>query len=388
MSIRKAAGGDPWGDAVGRATAATAVEQPGGMDEDCWELVAGRDITAMVLYALHLRDGLPVADVPWRSVLWWLWDDQRVSALVEEVLPTAGHDLARVAEPADPVVERWRWLTRTWNPDAPIRPRARQEVRAPLDELLYLSYSRQDDAAPEPRWGGMSRGLAAGLPDPALEVCVGWAAAAVQAAITTEHGGYARFDRVRVTGGPFKGHRGYVRQSGWSLDDASQTAGGPLGYVVDLDDTEGTEDIDAELLKRSSDQRWPRRRAGTLKDGPPPGLHDPLPPVPSCADDLAKILDRAVNPEIVPPGLRASIVSAKHHHHVLMDCQASPAPARFTWRVIDHWYQLTEHYADDQRVAIWEVEVSRHLHDPAPVSYLALDEDGARAAIDRAVRTR
>lgn len=67
------------------------------------------------------------------------------------------------------------------------------------------------------------------------------------------------------------------------------------GYVVDLDDIEGTERIDADRLEPCTDLRWPRRPRGTLKDGPPPGLLDPLPPRLTCAEDLEEILDRAIN---------------------------------------------------------------------------------------------
>src|SRR4051812_10661708 len=91
---------EPWDEAVRRATDATAADRPGGMDEQCWDDVAMRSIVAMVLYALHLRD------------------DVRVAELVTTVLPRAGHDLARTAAPGDPVTERWRWLTRTWDPNA------------------------------------------------------------------------------------------------------------------------------------------------------------------------------------------------------------------------------------------------------------------------------
>ncbi|MFG3112882.1 hypothetical protein ACGF4C_00620 [Streptomyces sp. NPDC048197] len=351
------------------------------MDEDCWDDVAIRDITAVVLYSLHLRDGLPVDKVPWTKVLWHLWDDARVSALVNDVLPGAGHDLTLQADPDDPVAERWRWLTRTWDPSAPIRPRNRSAD-------LFGAFPRRgsgalDAAVPEPRWGGMSRGVGSALPDPALEVCTNWSAVVVQAAIIAQQGGYPKFTRVRVTDGEFKGHRGYVVQSGWVADDDTQTMVGPEGYVVDLDDSDDAEEIDADQLKRSYDHRWPRRPAGTVKDGPPPRLHDPLPPRPTCAEDLADILERASNPEAVPDDLRGTIASAKDHHHLQMDWQASPEPQRFTWQVIMHWYQLTEHYSDDQRAELWEIVLKTHLHDPEPTRHLALREEDVPLVIAR-----
>ncbi len=134
------------------------------------------------------------------------------------------------------------------------------------------------------------------------------------------------------------------------------------------------ERIDADQLISCSDQRWPRRPEGTLKDRPAPGLHDPAPPWPTCAEDLAQLLERASNPEAVPAELQRTIATAKHHHHLQMDRQASPEPRRFSWQVVMHWYQLTEHYSDEQRADVWEVEVKRHLHDPEPVCYLTLSE--------------
>ncbi|MCZ0975863.1 hypothetical protein O1L55_40680 [Streptomyces albulus] len=229
----------------------------------------------------------------------------------------------------------------------------------------------------------MSRGIGSGLPDPALEVCTHWAAGVVQTTIINEHGGHQTFERVEVSAGAFKGQRGYVRDSGWFFNDEAETAEGPAGYVVDLDDAEGTEDIDADQLQACADLRWPRRPEATLKDGPPPGLNAPLPPRTTCAEDLAEILDRASNPEIVPDELRHTIASASEHFHLELDWQASPSPHRVTWRVIQNWYQLGAHYADDQRVDLFEVVVTRHLDDPEPAHHLALSEEDVAAVIAR-----
>lgn len=358
-----------WGDAVRRATEVTAARNIGGMDETCWDDVAMRNIIAMVLYALHRHDGQPVESISWNAVLWQLRDDQCVDTLVNAVLPEAGHDLSRTAAPGDPVAETWRWLTRTWNPGAPTRG----SLAVPTGLSLRPGSGWVPDA-PEPRWGGMSRGIGSGLPDPALEVCVGWAAGVVQSAIIAQGGGYRTHERVEVTDGPLAGHRGYVRESGWVFDDAARMVEGPAGYVVDFDDVEGVERINADQLVRSRDLRWPHRPEGTLKDGPPAGLHDPLPPRRTCGQDLEEILGRAANPEIVPEQLRRKITSAREHHHLELETQATPAPQRFSWRVIMHWYQLGEAYAEDQRADLYEVVVTRHLHDPEPVRYLALHE--------------
>ncbi|MGW2858323.1 hypothetical protein [Streptomyces sp. NPDC001205] len=378
MSIRKAANTGPWAEAVIRTTAATTAARPSEMDESCWDDVAMRNIIAIVLYALHLRDGQPVESVSWNAVLWQLRNDQRVDVLVNGVLPGAGHDLARTAAPGDPVAETWRWLTRTWDPHAPTKGFS----------SVSLGQSHRAESgwvpdAPEPRWGGMSRGIGSGLPNPALEICTHWAAGVVQTAIIAERGGHRTHDRVEVIAGAFEGHRGYVRDAGWVFNNESETAEGPTGYVVDLDDVEGTEDIDADQLRACADLRWPGRPEGTLKDGPPPGLGDPLPQRTSCAEDLAEILDRSSNPEIVHQELRRAIDAAKEHHHLELDWQASASPRRVTWRVLQHWYQLGAHYADDQRVDLFEVVITRHLHDPEPVRYLALSEDEVATVIAR-----
>ncbi|GAA2255752.1 hypothetical protein GCM10010430_44480 [Kitasatospora cystarginea] len=368
----------PWENAMRRASNATALDRPGGMDETCWDDVAMRGIVAMVLYALHLRHRQPVDEIRWQAVLWQLRDDQRVEALVTAVLPDAGHDLSRTARPGDPVAECWRWLTRTWDPLAPVK-----------SSFLQPALSRKAPGGwvpdtPEPRWGGMSRGIGSGLPDPALEVCTGiWAAGVVQRAIIAERQGHHPRDRIEVASGALKGHRGYVLETGWHFDDATETVDGPAGYVVDLDEVEGTERIDADQVAASSNLRWPQRPEGTLKDGPPPGFDTPFPPAKTCEEDLEEILGRASNPEMVPEHLRGTIKAAQHHYHLQLDWQASPSPQRLTWRVLLHWYQLTEHYADDQRADLYEVVVTRHLHDPEPVHNLALSENDVPAVIAR-----
>lgn len=370
-------GEGPWQTALRRATDAAA-SRPGGVDEDCWDDVAIRDIIAVVLYSLHLHDQRPVGDVPWGAVLWQLASDQRVSALAYTVLPAAGHDLAWDAAPGDPVAERWRWLTRTWNPDAPIQPRH----RAPGTGHRYRLSDSDGAGQVGPRWGGMSRGIGAALPDPALEICTPWAAGAVGEVLLAQIGGFPTFERVRVADGPFEDHRGYVRGTEWSFDDAAQNVDEVAYYAVDLDDVQGTEQLSPAGLARSRDQRWPQRTKGSLKDRPPPGLHDPLPPLPSCEQDLAAILERASNPQAVPEELRRTIASGVHHHHVRVDWQALPVP-RVTWMLVQHWYQLTESYAEDQRAEVWEVGIKRHLHDAEPTYHLALTEKDAQAIIAR-----
>ncbi|MGW1163587.1 hypothetical protein ACWD48_36480 [Streptomyces sp. NPDC002519] len=156
-----------WEAAVSRATVVTNRERPGGMNEDCWDDVAIRDIIAMVLYALHVRHETPVDEVPWSKVLWWLWDDEHVITLVEDTLPAAGRALTTPDDKlSDPPLKRWRWLNRTWDPEAPIR--RRNMPPPPWEALMQRGHDTTGEPLPEPRWEGMSRGIADALPDPAL----------------------------------------------------------------------------------------------------------------------------------------------------------------------------------------------------------------------------
>ncbi|MFZ3470370.1 hypothetical protein ACODT3_24660 [Streptomyces sp. 4.24] len=152
----------PWDEAVRRATKVTAADRPGGMDEMCWDDVAMRGTVATVLYALHLRERQPVDAIGWPAVHWQLQDGERVTKLVTTVLPRAGHDLSRTAAPGDPVTACWRWLTRTWDPGAPVKSASLQPA------LSHISPEGWVPEAPEPRWGGMSRSIGNALPDPAL----------------------------------------------------------------------------------------------------------------------------------------------------------------------------------------------------------------------------
>ncbi|WP_157876815.1 hypothetical protein [Streptomyces graminilatus] len=185
---------DAWDAAVRRATAVVHRERPGGMDEDNWDTVAMRDIIAMVLYALHTRGGAAVEAVPWAQVLWWLWDDEHVIALVEDTIPGAAQSLTEPGgEQDDPVLARWRWLNRTWDPDAPVRRR-----NLPPTSWEFLRQQRENASGaplPEPRWDGMSRGIGDGLPDPALVMNT----SGVSRPSLSHQSGGLRLDRVRWT---------------------------------------------------------------------------------------------------------------------------------------------------------------------------------------------
>ncbi|MEU7148666.1 hypothetical protein AB0B15_11585 [Streptomyces sp. NPDC045456] len=359
---------DGWQDAVARATEVVVPHLP-GEHEGNWDFVATRDIVAMVLYALHIRDERPVAHVPWDGVLWYLDGDERVISLVEGALP--GLAPASADGPADErVAERWRWLNRTWDPHAPVRPH-------PLGA----------GGVSGARWEGLSRGIGRTLPDPAVEVCTSWAAAAVETALNAERGGYHLFQRVRVAEGVFRDQYGYVRRLDWVFDDDARRAvdGPPAWYLVDLDEADAPLRFDARCLAGDTDGRqWPERVPGSLKSSPPasPG-GDEAPRVSSCAEHLAEVLGRATNPEAIPDRLRQAVAGAHSHHHQEEDHQARPRPHRVTWQVISHWYQVTENYSPDAALRLWEVVIKTHLHDDGPVHHLAADEAAVQPLVAR-----
>jgi hypothetical protein len=121
-----------------------------------WDDVAIRDIIAAVVYALHVRHETPVDEVPWSRVLWWLWDDEHVITLVEDGLPDAAQALTTPGdELSDPFLARWRWLNRTWDPQAPRE--APQRAAPALGDL---------DAAAPRRRGRAQDGAAVGGDEP------------------------------------------------------------------------------------------------------------------------------------------------------------------------------------------------------------------------------
>jgi hypothetical protein len=331
------------------------------LDESCWDDVAIRDLIAAVLYSLHRRDLTAVGKVALRDALWHLDSDQRITQLVEP-------EVAGVSDPA--VIDRWSWLTRTWNPTAP----------------AWIAAGRAADV--EPRWGGLSRGIACGLPDPAIEICALWAAEAVAAALVAESHGLPRYQRVRVTGGPYEGEHGYVVGQSWLDDDDAQTVTGPHAYDVDLDNAEDTVCVQGRLLALDDTLRWPDRPAASReRHGSMPDAASTSRPAPvSCATDLQQLLERAANPETVPAALRARIAAAVDHSLVELEHQATAHPNRWTWQVILHRYQLTQAYADDQHAEVFELVVTRHLHDPHPAHYVALRETDVPDLLARCTR--
>lgn len=173
-----------------------------------WEGTAMRDLVACSLYAVGLRDHTSVAEVPLGRVVVPLFGRDVFEVLVRTELTAAGHQLDR-ADPSDLVSVRWAWLQRRWDPDAPIGQ----------------------------RWDGLPRGIARGLPDPAIAVCLSWAGDVVDRALATERRALQRRSRVRVTRGAFAGQTGMVETPAWLItgDARAVEPGPPGGYMIRLD---------------------------------------------------------------------------------------------------------------------------------------------------------
>ncbi len=168
---------------------------------------------AVTIYAVALRDKEPVADVALSRILVPLLDRDDFLAQAH-VLTAHGHDLEIAADSGpdaadDPVAAQWTWLLRTWDPDA----------------------------AAGVRWDGMSRTIAPGLPDPAIDVLYGWARRAVEDPLVHERGGLAARTIVEITAGPYAGIVGRVE--GFDFDRAADdrldlAPGPPARYGINL----------------------------------------------------------------------------------------------------------------------------------------------------------
>lgn len=134
--------GRNWDQAYARAEAVTATDQP---VRDSWDFVGVRGILAVVLAALgpNAKPG---------SVVWHLGQGpahvrELAAAVVGPQLAAATDIDPATVDMALPQIETWVWLTRTWPPDGP--------------------------------WG-MARGIARGLPDPAVDLLTEWALQAAE----------------------------------------------------------------------------------------------------------------------------------------------------------------------------------------------------------------
>lgn len=352
-----------WRQALARATAlATRTGGAEEIDENDWDEVAIRDIIAVTLHALAARGHVPVAQIGWDAVLWQLQDAERLRALVD---PLAS------AEPApgepDGFAARWAWLERVWNPHAPFEAHLVDSNRmrsptgvVPGDEVRA-------------RWDGMTRAIARGLPDPALEICLLHAADAVGRRLLAACSSLADYTRVAVTSGEYSGDAGYVRGPVWDLDDEHEkVATPPYGYEVLLDqDSAIPAPVIASPFLRGLDDglTWPQRPAGSAALLLP--AYTPA-PQPSCAEHLASILARSTNPQIVPEDLRTQITASARYAPRLIEHRAAARPTRRSWRATEHCFIPAEQA--EGFVSVFEVEFARSVSDPEPVCMLTLDE--------------
>ncbi|MFF4814552.1 hypothetical protein ACFY2K_08180 [Kitasatospora sp. NPDC001309] len=235
-----------WREAVRRATTLAAPHHEGS------DVAAVRDVIAMTLYALHLRERQPVAEVSWWTVLFHLQDDQHVIDLVEQTLQDTGHDvIPRLSfrspdqRRADPITRRWDRLNRPQDPPA----------AGPHD-----GPARSPDPAPDVQGSHRSH-----RPDPIINACVPRAAAAVHAVLES---GFTEHQRIRVTAGPYEGRAGFARRPAWRLDrETLQIVVPPAAYVVDLDGLDGAVEIDASQLTGHTDgHTWPGSPPATPND--------------------------------------------------------------------------------------------------------------------------
>lgn len=173
-----------------------------------WDGTSMRDLVAFALYAVGLRDRVGIDEVPLGRAVVPLFHRDDFERLVRAELTTAGHRLDDV-DPVDPVSVRWAWLHRGWDPEAPVGQ----------------------------RWDGLTRGIARGLPDPAIVVCLNWAGGVVDHALAAERGALARRAWVQITGGAFGGQTGRVETPAWLIapDRVAVEQGSPGGYMIRLD---------------------------------------------------------------------------------------------------------------------------------------------------------
>ena len=164
---------------------------------DSWDSVAVRDLIAVALYAIAAGNTRPVDAVGLDELVMVLSD-------ANGYRQTAAAAAARAGDTSE-VAAAWRWLTREWDPhDVPAR-----------------------------RWDGLPRGIAREASDPAVDVCLTWAASAVGQKLEDQRGALPRRTPVTVVTGPHAGTRGVIDAPCWQLDDAGALAAGPpAAYLV------------------------------------------------------------------------------------------------------------------------------------------------------------
>ncbi|MFJ9617862.1 hypothetical protein [Streptomyces noursei] len=174
--------------------------------EPAWEDLGTQRLMAIILAALGADDPAEAVDIG--RLAWHL--DKGPSHVRQLAARLFGQDLAMATDidPAsvdmdDPGIAAWVWLTKSWPQDGP--------------------------------WDGMPRGLAPGLPLPAVEVLTPHATQAALVALTRERGGHEKGTRVVVLAGRYEGEVATVMSSyAWAIDDARETFadGPPRSYEV------------------------------------------------------------------------------------------------------------------------------------------------------------
>lgn len=193
---------DMWAVALRRAEVLTdRVIVPGTATS--WDHVAVRGILALAVAGCAVRDSRPAEQVTWPTVLAALLTDGRLEelashAMTADVDPLPPHEWTIPGGGDSTPGLQWRWLTRRWDPDATHH-----------------------------RWDGLPRGIACGLPDPAVQVCRDWAVNAVSQAVEEERGALPRRQPVQIRSGELAGAPGWVEGPSWYVDTAGDLAPGP-----------------------------------------------------------------------------------------------------------------------------------------------------------------
>lgn len=214
------AGGD-WGTELAEAHFA-----PGA--QGSWDARATAGILAVAAYALAHRQHLAeVRELGAERLICPLFDGDRFTSLVTDTfsgrLGLADGD----ADPADPLVAMWTWLTRRWPVD---------ELRTPLDT----------DVEYPPRYSIAGRCV----PRLAIEVYLGWAGRAVDRVLRRERGavtGHRVY--VHITGGDHAGQTGLLENPVWQLTPELDRVepGPPPAYTVTLGPAPGHHPPTGEL---------------------------------------------------------------------------------------------------------------------------------------------
>ncbi|WP_125808934.1 hypothetical protein [Actinoplanes sp. ATCC 53533] len=164
-------------------------------------------IAVAVLGAAH-RAGTDPDEVPLSVVLAGLLSIERLTALAKHA---TGDSPASVARHDGSAAEMWAWLNRRWSTDA------------------------------EGRWDGLPRGIARGLPDPAIDVCLQWAASAVAKQVEEDRDALQRRQRVVITAGPHTDRPGTIESAAWRVTGTEDDLlpGPPEAYLVTIITPEG-----------------------------------------------------------------------------------------------------------------------------------------------------